>query len=317
MKRNRVIATTISGVALLAGVCFLPLPFHVDCALEIQPQNASQVFAMIPGHLVRFDKKAGDPVQPGEVIAELDNIDLRIQLAKQQGEYEQAVEKLDVLSQVKFSDLQAEAMLQTQREVVESKRQIVEKTKQRVAMLTVTAPRAGTIFPAPPKAAQPGVDEKEQLPTWNGNPFAEKNQDAVFAQSDLLCLVGNPENMEAVLVVDQHDIDLIREGIEVDMMIDSARLTTISGRIAQISQMDMRETPAHLATAQGGTLDVEMDKSGRLRPISTSYQVRVPLEKVDVPLRAGYRGQAKIYAGWKSLGWRFYRFLARTFRFEM
>ena len=51
--------------------------------------------------------------------------------------------------------------------------------------------------------------------------------------------------------------------------------------------------------------------------MSTSYQARVPLDDVKVPLRAGYRGYAKVYVGWKSLGWRFYRFLARTFRFEM
>jgi putative peptide zinc metalloprotease protein len=123
--------------------------------------------------------------------------------------------------------------------------------------------------------------------------------------------------MEAVLVVDQADIDLVKEGHEVDMNVESARLNTLHGRIGLISQMEMKVTPESLATQTGGSLDTQMDASGRLRPMSTSYQARVPLDDDEVALRAGYRGQAKVYVGWKSLGWRFYRFLARTFRFEM
>ena len=110
---------------------------------------------------------------------------------------------------------------------------------------------------------------------------------------------------------------MIKLGVEADIKIDSAKLETFSGFVRQISEMDMKETPESLSKQVGGRLDTEMDSSGRLRPMSTSYQARVPLEDVKVPLRAGYRGQAKIYVGWKSLGWRIYRFLAKTFSFEM
>jgi putative peptide zinc metalloprotease protein len=123
--------------------------------------------------------------------------------------------------------------------------------------------------------------------------------------------------MEAVLVVDQHDIDLIDLGDEVDIKIDSARLDKFSGSIESISEMEMQNIPENLASQAGGALNTEMAPSGQIRAISTSYQARVPLQNVEVPLRAGYRGQAKIYVGWKSVGWRIYRFLARTFRFEM
>ncbi len=79
----------------------------------------------------------------------------------------------------------------------------------------------------------------------------------------------------------------------------------------------MKETPQSLASQVGGALNTEMGPGGQLRPISTSYQARIPLEDVSVPLRAGYRGQAKVYVGWKSVGWRIYRFLTRTFRLDM
>ena len=172
-------------------------------------------------------------------------------------------------------------------------------------------------MPPPRKPIPKEAMAAEQLPTWSGNPFDEKNHEAFFTESDLLCLIGDPARWDAIIVVDQHDIDLVREKMEVDIKIDSARLKTFSGKIEKISEMEMKVSPENLALQSGGRLDTEMDSSGRLRPISTSYQARVPLENVDMPLRAGYRGQAKIYVGWRSVGWRIYRFLARTFRFEM
>ena len=317
MKRNRVIATTVIGSALLAAFAFLPLPFHVDCAMEIQPQEAAQVYAMVPGHLVGFNKKPGDHVEAGEPIAQLDNNDLRLQVMKTWGELKTAQERLRALEESKFQDSQALSLLQVSTEVVQSKTDLYNKANERAEMLTVRSPVTGTIIPPPNKPEQKGANEKEQLPSWSGNPFAPKNAQAYFAQSDLLCLIGEPAKMEAVLVVDQADIDLVKLEHEVDMKIESARLDTFSGHIRTISTQDMQSLPENLASQSSGGVDTEMDPSGRLKPMSTSYQARIPLEDVKVPLRAGYRGYAKVYVGWKSLGWRFYRFLARTFRFEM
>jgi putative peptide zinc metalloprotease protein len=317
MKKNRVMATVAVATALVGAICFLPLPFHVDCAMEIQPQNASHVFAMVPGRLVRWHKHPGDQVQAGDVIAELESTDVRLQQVKSQGELMQAEERLEALKGSQFGDPQALALIQVNHEVVQSRRALLEKANQRAQMLVVHSPVSGSIIQPPSKPEQKGANEEEQLPTWSGNPFAPKHAEAYFAQSDLLCLVGDPRKMEAVLVVDQADIDLVRPDKEDGMKFDSGRLNRLTGKIGQISQMDMKVTPENLATQAGGSLDTEMDASGHMRPLSTSYQARVPLDNVDVPLRAGYRGQAKVYVGWKSIGWRFYRFLARTFRFEM
>jgi hypothetical protein len=53
-------------------------------------------------------------------------------------------------------------------------------------------------------------------------------------------------------------------------------------------------------------------------PISTSYHARAHLldengefDQIDL------RGKARIATEWKSLGWRVYRFAARTFQFQM
>jgi putative peptide zinc metalloprotease protein len=59
-----------------------------------------------------------------------------------------------------------------------------------------------------------------------------------------------------------------------------------------------------------------MDETGRNRPISTSYQAKVDFEDLNYPLRGGYRAAANVHLAWKSLGWRCYRYIMKTFNFE-
>lgn len=317
MKRKNVLTSLgILGAAILA-VAYIPLPYHVECAVQIEPHNPSQVFAMTPGKLVSWNKKPGDVVSKDEVIATLDNLDLRIKHRKADGEFEVALMRYNELKNSMNYDDQARVQFETQKEIAQAKLNIVREIDEQMKMLEVKAKADGIIMPAPSKPMPKEAQAGEQLPGWSGSPFEERNENAFFDKSDLLCLVGNPEEMDAVLVIDQHDIDLIDVDMEADIKIESARLETFRGKIEKISEMNMETSPENLALQSGGRLDTEMDATGRLRPISTSYQARVPLVDVNVALRSGYRGQAKIYIGWKSLGWRLYRFVAKTFRFDM
>jgi putative peptide zinc metalloprotease protein len=316
MKRKNIMVSSAIAAGLLAIFIWLPLPYHVSCAVEIQPQDSKQVFAMVPGRLVSWHKRPGDPVQTGELIARLDSLSDRVQLAKFAGELAEAQKKLEVLkTQSRLEEMRRQ--LEPQEQVVLSKQALVNEFSNRIAQLNVTAKADGVIFPPPAKPVPKQVEEEEQLPTWSDSPFDGKNQDAYFAESDLLCLIGQPNAWDAILVVDQHDIDLVKEQHEVEIKLESARHTSFMGRIATISKLDMREVSENISLQSGGRLDTEMTPTGKLKPISTSYQARVPIENVDVGSRIGYRGQARIYVGWKSLGWRVYRFFARTFRLEI
>ena len=316
MKRKNMSYSLVVAAAIFGFIALVPMPFHVDCAVEIQPHDASQVFALVPGKLVKWHKRPGTAVEQNELIAELDNLDVRYEYAKYQGEVKIAEDRLEVLDSLKNDDPEARALYKTQVDIVASAKAKLAEAAKRTALLEVRSSVKGVVMSVPSKQAPKQADDEIQLPGWTGNPFDEKNQSAFFSESDPLCMIGDPQRMEAVLVVDQSDIDLVKMDHEVDIKIDSARLETFSGRVRQISEMEMKSTPESLASQTGGRLDTEMDASGKLRPISTSYQARVPLENVEVPLRAGYRGQAKIYVGWKSWGWRVMRFLIRTFRFE-
>jgi putative peptide zinc metalloprotease protein len=266
--------------------------------------------------MVSLRKRPGDLIEEGEPLALLDNVDLRVERAKAFAEWQTAAGQLQVIARQATRDSSQAGAAKAHEMLVRLKRDVLDKLDSRLGQLKVVSGRTGIVIEPPAKSPMKGVDESEQLPTWNGSPFQVENQDAFFAEADLLCYVGDPRKMEAVIVLDQHDIDLVKVSDEVELMMESARLHSVTGNISTISKAEMKESPASLSIQAGGNLDTKMDEMGRIRPISTSYQARVPLVEGHVPYRAGYRGQAKVHLPWRSLGWRLYRFVTKTFNFE-
>jgi putative peptide zinc metalloprotease protein len=315
MKRSRVMATAFVAVAAIAIVAFVPFPFHIDTAVEIRPTDAYGIYSVVPGRVVRWHKKPGEHVEEGELIATLDNVDLRLKKTAYEGEFRVAQVRLDVMEKQSVVNGEIRSQIGTQKEIRDAAAQKLRNIEERAASLEIRSPVSGIILPPPSKDDK--KDGTARLPSWSGNLFSAENEGAYLAESDLICFVGNPEKSEAVLVIDQADIDLVKVGNDVDIKLDSARLDTFAGKISLIAETEMEVASPNLTSQTGGRLDSTMDESGQLRPTSTSYQAMVPLEGSSKQFRAGYRGQARVYVTWKSLGWRLYRFLSRTFHFDL
>ena len=87
--------------------------------------------------------------------------------------------------------------------------------------------------------------------------------------------------------------------------------------LQEISIPDLRISPRQLSNKSGGELSTKTDESGVERPMSISYQARVPLDDPEGVLRIGLRGRAKISAQWQTIGWRVWRYLTHTFNFRL
>jgi putative peptide zinc metalloprotease protein len=133
----------------------------------------------------------------------------------------------------------------------------------------------------------------------------------------MFCQIGDPKRLEAMLVIDQADIDFIREGQEIEILLDAMPGKRLLSRIEDIAEVNMKESPKQLSNKFGGELATKTDESGREKPISTSYQARAWLDNKEGLMRLGMRGQAKIHAGWLTLGQRIWRFVNQTFRFRL
>jgi putative peptide zinc metalloprotease protein len=131
------------------------------------------------------------------------------------------------------------------------------------------------------------------------------------------------------LVVDQADIDLLDQTMagnkqpEAVLQFDAFPGKTLTSRVVDVARDEIKSMSPTLSSRAGGDVSTQQDRrTGQLRPLSTSYQARVPLDLEDQGelrglLTIGQQGSAKVYARWQSLGQRLYRYVARTFHFDL
>jgi putative peptide zinc metalloprotease protein len=317
VKKNRVWVTLgVVGVALLA-VIFIPLPYSVHCTFDVVPDEAGNVVVTAPGTLAELPRvKPGQTVKQGDVIAVLSNPDLQSQLIQREGEYRKADKTLEGLRRVVTTDAMFFGQIPAATELLASAKELHQNKQAEYEMLTIRAPRDGQILPPPNKPAP--KDTQGKLPGWTGSPFDAKNLGATLQRGELLCRVGDPQRIEATLVIDQADIDLVRRDHEVRLLAKSLPDRAYEGRIKDISLIDVQHVRETLGTAAGGALNTKQDpNTGATKPLSTSYQASVPLDNSDELLHVGATGTARIYTGWQSVGQRLYRYVIRTFHFSL
>jgi putative peptide zinc metalloprotease protein len=220
------------------------------------------------------------------------------------------------LERLRFSDPTAGMQIDPQKEQVEALQKLLAEKTAELAKLRVTSPVDGVVLP-PPTRPRSGPDDG-RLPGWTGSPFDKKNSLVSFSQGDLLCLIGEPQRLEAVLVVDQVDIDLLKEGDVVHLQLEAYPNHLVHSKVAKIANDKLEASPPALSIQHGGELDTRTDATGVARPLHPSYQVRTGvIERDDLFLQVGMRGKAKISTPWKPLGYRVHRYLSRTFHFEL
>jgi putative peptide zinc metalloprotease protein len=316
VKMNRVFATIGVLAAALVFVLFVPLPFSVKCVFEVQPRGGKQVFAGVAGELKEIKARPGDTVQQGDVILVLDNPKLRWELQSLRGRRDEAAQALADLRRAQFSDAAAVDQVEQAVETLASAEKQLADKQAEVDRLTLRAPRDGVIIPVPQKVDK-SAQAEGRLPGWSGSPFDEKNFSAWFQPTDLLCQVGDPKDLEAVLIIDQTYIGLVKPDHAVRILLEAQTGRAFDTKVGEISPSEMKLVSPAMGTPQGGRLEAKSDPSGMMKPLSTSFQARAPLGDAVDAAQVGMQGQARIYTGWQSVRARLYRYLAKTFHFDL
>ncbi len=316
IKRGNLLSSLGIAVAVLAFICFFPLPFHVYCPTEVQPHEAVEVRTLVAGKVLGWNTKPGQKISTQQPICKLENGDLAIKIQEARSDVRSTDSLIEQASYYSNSDPRLVRELVALRSELKKKQDVLRTLVEKQDNLIVRSPIEGVVFQPPDKEESKAAKAQEQLPGWYGNPFDPSNSAAFLTEGELVCLIAPTAKMESVIVVDQHERELLQVGDEVEIMFDAAALESVKGKIISFSEAEMKESSANLSITSGGTLDTKTDELGRTRPISTSYQARVEFDNLTVPLRPGYRGNAKVHLAWKSLGSRFYRYVLKTFNFE-
>ncbi len=301
--------------ALVAGVFFVPLPYYVECSLHVQPRGATAVYVDVPGTVQAIHARPHATVGAGQQLVSLENVDVELEIVRLEGQRLEQLARFASLQQRAFEDESAgRELAQVEEALATIEQQLLRRNRDR-QRLDITAPVSGTVIP-PPHIPRDDQDETI-LPTWHGTPLEIKNVGAFFEDGVLVCHVGDPRQLEAILAVDQADIEFVCEGQSVELFLDQFPARAFSSRVEQISRIDMQAAPRALSSKAGGHLATTTNRSGHERPLDTTYEASVSIDDTTGRILVGATGHAKIQAGYQTLGNRLWRYLCRTFRFEL
>ncbi len=315
VKKPRMYASLAIVGLILAAILFLPLPYHVHCSLEVQPRDAQEVYVMVPGELEALHVKPGDTVEPGTPLADLKSIELELEIASQKTQQQQLLAQLKSFTRARDYDPRAAGQIPGVKDNLAATEKQLNEKEADLQRLHLKAERAGVVIPPLSVPQRPSSDGK--LPTWYGTPLEKRNLGAMLPASTWFCQIGDPGKFEAILIVDQTDIELVREGQNVKIMLDELPGQTFQTPITQISNIPLENLPNQLSNKRGGSVETKSDASGMERTVSISYFAKAPLDDSEGLLVTGLKGQAKIDADYHSLGWRLWRFLQHTFHFKL
>ncbi len=315
VKALNVSVTAAVVLAIVAAIAFIPLPQRVWCAAELRPRGEETVYVTVDGRLEELFVEAGDEVAKGTQLARFSNIDLELQIADLEGQVSQYRSRLASLERERFSDPAAGMEIGTVEESLKSVEEQLAKKRRYQQELLLVAPRDGLVLPAENVEQRP--DPAGRLPPWSGSSLAKKNLGATYAEGTVLCMVGDPDRFEVVMVVDQTEVEFVGMGQQVDLKLDAFPFQTFTGTVDEIAETHIESGSERLSVKAGGAVPTQTDPSGREVPISTSYEVLMAVDDPDMVFTPGMRGTARIQVGSRTVGQWLARLFWQTFNFRM
>jgi putative peptide zinc metalloprotease protein len=312
IQRGRLSRSVLLAFLVGAALVLLPIPCRVRAPVLLQPQDARYVYVAAPGTL-QATVAAGQSVQPGDVLARLTDRAIEQEQATLASEREQQHLHVRYLESRRGQDAEAAAQIPAARKRLAELDDQLQQVRRRQELLTLVAPVAGTVIAPPRRTARPPAPGR--LPQWSGTPLDPENRGSHVEAGTLLCLIGDPDRLQGVALIDQSDVEFVRLGQRVSLLLNQLPSQPLLGTITDIAKIDLQTAPPQLAAVGG--LAAQQDEYGVPHPITTAYQARIALDDHTWKLATGAPGHCKITVAPQPLGERLLRYLSRTFTFKL
>lgn len=305
---KRALLTLGIGTALLIGMtCMLPLPANVNALAVLQPRDAVKVFVTSPGSIAKT-VAAGEQVKSGQSLAVLENAELTDERLVATSKLTRAQARVDTLQLRLNDEADAAAQLAVAQEIYNDLSEQARLRDKVFNRLTVSAPVDGIVLLPPPVPEQ--SDDKE-LPTWAGSPLDAENRGCYLERGTLLCLIGDPQKFEAVVLIDEMDLPYVKRGQAVRLQVKYAPVQILTGEVTETAEINVESAPPELVSQQD--IAVRDSKSPDSHPIRTLYQARVRIDNPQIPLLAGSRATAHIQIAPQTIVEKLLRWVQQTF----
>ena len=296
MKKKRAAAYAGGLVAIVTLILLIPTPLRVSGTFVLTPANPTRVYVEVPGRLETLDARDGDVEEEGQLLARFSNKDKLKDLLDLQLQHDIQLVRYNANSRVNDNISRALA-IQAQQYAMDLERPL-ERITEELGKLQVVAPASGVVM---------GLPHHEITGTYGK-----------YLEPGPLCEIGDPRKLEARLILDQSDLELIREGNRAWVKVYGKSHITYLSQVKDITERNLDEIPPELSNLAGGEVATEVDpETGQAKPISAMFEVVIPVDNDDLSLQVNSRGFAKIDAGYAPLYWWLYRIIAQTFNFTL
>ncbi len=294
VKKARTAGFAVAAVAIVAGILLIPTPLRIQGTLVLTAAKPEEVYPEVEGQLVELNVRDGEWVAKDTVIAKLINPDKLKERAQRQADHDINWAKAQWHNQ--SPERENRGLARQYLQAAEELEPIIKNINEQIGKLTLVSLRDGQVMGVP----HPETVGQVLKP---GKPF---------------CEVGDPHHLEAHLIVDQADVDLIHLGRRAWVKIYGRAENTYLSEVSEVAKRNRDEIPPELSHVAGGEIAGKADpKTGAIKPQTAVYEVIIPIENPNLTLQPGLRGFAKINGGTHTLGWWLYRLFHKTFHFSI
>jgi putative peptide zinc metalloprotease protein len=314
LRKGRLAFLLSAAFAAIIGVLALPVNYHVRSPVVLMPADAARIAAAAEGTLTSM-APAGRHVQQGDTLGELANADTELELEKLEGERRLRELRVQHLERLRLADSEANNELPTARAALADIARRLDELRADARRRTFVAPVDGVVIPPPSLGATGSTsagDSTDRLPAWSGSLLDEENLGAFVKPGTLVCLVGDPAALTAVMLVDEVDVKRLESGQKAKLQLDQLPGQIIEVEVVEISRHDVQNAE----TNARGPKDLESLYAGAVAPGHTGalYEARVKFDARPEALVIGGRGQAKVAAERITIARLLWRYFAQTFR---
>jgi putative peptide zinc metalloprotease protein len=312
MSGRRLLVTVGVLAKLFCAFFLMPLPvagIRQTALIELRPDAVASVFVTTPGILRTLRVRDGQHVEAGEVLAELQSLEVEnqgLQLRAEQESAEVQVRALrelaaasrDPIEQARIASNAAQAAGEAAHAV--SQIAILDQLRRR---LQLCAPRAGVVM------GLPRPDEIGKF--WSHD-----------AQTPF-CRIGDPERSWALVPVTPADFRLLHDDLQQGDVTVKIRLRGRAdagwdGVVAQLPGSEAAEVPLALTQRAGGPLAARQGHSAQTAvPEGQHYLVAVGFQAPAGSVAPGSLAQVVFRCHWRSAAWWVWRGLSAALDLQL
>ena len=274
--------------------------------------------------------QSGDWVEKDQPIVQLADESLTERMLLLESELEEVNLRLNYLRTPRpqngvRSSLDSTTTLEINAQTIESEIAVLKKKQ---AALIVRATRAGCVFgiSAGERRAE---TQDENLNQIFGSPFDDSNLGAWMEMADEVCYIGDDQQQEVILLVEQKQGGLIGTGQEVTVLLDVLSNQPLQGEVATIAlkQSLAEDLPKPIfdqsqsalvtqikSAAQQEKSKTVLFKDGRTLASSTVQATVTLIDPPEEPISFASVGRAKVFVGYRTVLWRIKRVVDELFQ---